>query len=40
MAKSSNIIVFAFTFVLKNLALLYGDLCMKSYSVDDNEVMK
>jgi hypothetical protein len=30
MAKSSNIIVFAFTFVLKILALLYGDFGMNS----------
>jgi hypothetical protein len=39
-AKSKNIVVFAFTFVLDSFGLFYGDFCMDLYSVDSNEVMK
>jgi hypothetical protein len=31
---------FAFTYVLENVALLYGDFGMNSYSVDSDEPMK
>jgi hypothetical protein len=39
-AKSKNIVVFAFTFVLKSFGLFYGDFCMDLYSVDSDEAMK
>ncbi len=39
-AKSKNIIVFAFRFVLDSFGLIYGDFCMDLYSVDSYEAMK
>jgi hypothetical protein len=39
-AKPDNIVVFAFTYVLESLALLYRDFTMNSYSVDGDAVMK
>jgi hypothetical protein len=39
-AKPKNIVVFAFTYVLKGFALLFGDFCMDLYSVDGDEAMK
>jgi hypothetical protein len=39
-AKQKNFIVFAFTHVSKSFALLYGDFCMNSHSVDSDEAMK
>ncbi len=39
-AKSKNIVVFAFTFVLDSFGLFYGDFCMDLYSVDSDEAMK
>jgi hypothetical protein len=39
-AKSKNIVVFAFTFVLDSFGLFYGNFCMDLYSVDSNEAMK
>ncbi len=39
-AKSKNIVVFAFTFVLDSYGLFYGDFCMDVYSVDSDEAMK
>ncbi len=39
-AKSKNIIVFAFTYMLDCFALYYGDFCMDLYSVDSDEAMK
>ncbi len=38
-AKSKNIVVFAFTFVLDSFGLVYGDFCMDLYSVDSDEEM-
>ncbi len=37
-AKSKNVVVFAFTFVLDSFGLFYGDFCMDLYSVDSDEV--
>jgi hypothetical protein len=39
-AKPKNIVVFAFTYVLKSFALFYGNFCMDLYSVDNDEAMK
>jgi hypothetical protein len=39
-AKSKNIVVFAFTFVLDSFGLFYGDFCMDLYCVDSDEAMK
>jgi hypothetical protein len=39
-AKSKNVVVFAFTFVLDSFGLFYGDFCMDLYSVDSDEAMK
>jgi capsule polysaccharide export protein KpsE/RkpR len=39
-AKSKNIVVFAFIFVLVSFGLFYGDFCMDLYSVDSDEAMK
>jgi hypothetical protein len=39
-AKSKNIVVFAFTFVLDSFGLFYDDFCMDLYSVDCDEAMK
>jgi hypothetical protein len=38
-AKSKNIVVFAFTFVLDSFGLFYGDFCMDLWSVDSDEAM-
>ncbi len=38
--KLRNFIIFAFTEVSENSALLYGNFCMNSHSVDNNEAMK
>ncbi len=37
---SSNIVVFAFTYVLENFALLHGDIGMNLFSVKDNKATK
>jgi hypothetical protein len=37
---SSYIIIFAFSYMLINLALLYGDFSMNLYSGNDDEVMQ
>jgi hypothetical protein len=39
-AKSKNIIVFAFTYVWKSFALFFGNFCIDIYSVDSDEAMK
>ncbi len=39
-AKPKNIVVFAFTYVLENFALFYGDFCMNLYSVDSDEARR
>jgi hypothetical protein len=39
-AKSKNIVVFAFTFVLDSFRLFYGGFCMDLYCVDSDEAMK
>ncbi len=39
-AKSKNIVVFAFTFVLDSFGLFYGDFCMDLYSVDSDEARR
>ncbi len=39
-AKSKNIVVFAFTCVLDSFSLFYGDFCMDLYCVDSDEAMK
>ncbi len=39
-AKSKNIVVFAFTFVFESFGLFYVDFCMDLYSVDSDEAMK
>jgi hypothetical protein len=39
-AKSKNIVFFAFTFVLDSFGLFYGAFCMDLYSVDSDEAMK
>jgi hypothetical protein len=36
-AKSKNIVIFAFTFMLDSFGLFYGNLCMDLYSVDSDE---
>jgi hypothetical protein len=36
----SYIVIFAFTYVLENVALLYGDFSINSYSVNNDEAMK
>jgi hypothetical protein len=36
----SNIVVFAFTFVLDSFGLFYGDFCMDFYSVDSDEMRR
>ncbi len=40
MYNSGYIIVFAYTYVLENLALLYGDFGMNTYSADGDGAMK
>ncbi len=39
-AKSSKIVIFAFTYVSKSLALLYGNFGLNSDSIDGDEAMK
>jgi hypothetical protein len=39
-AKSINIVIFAFTFVLDSFGLFHGDFCMDLYSVDSDEALK
>ncbi len=39
-AKLKNFVVFAFTYVPECSALLYGDFCINSHSVDSDEAMK
>jgi hypothetical protein len=39
-SKAKNIIIFAFTYVLKSFALFYGDFCIDLYSVDSDEAIK
>ncbi len=39
-AKSKNIVVFAFTFVLDSFGLFYGYFCMDLYSVDSDEARR
>jgi hypothetical protein len=39
-AKSKNIVVFAFTFVLDSFGLFYGDFCMDLDSVDSDEARR
>jgi hypothetical protein len=39
-AKPKNIVVFAFTFVLKSFALFSGDFFKDLFSVDSYEAMK
>ncbi len=38
-AKSKNIVVYAFTIVLDSFGLLYGDFCMDLFSVDSDEAI-
>ncbi len=40
LAKSKNIVFFAFTFVLDSFGLFYGDFCMDLYGVDSDKGMK
>jgi hypothetical protein len=39
-AGPKNIVIFALTYVLEALAVLYGDFGMNSYSIDSYEPMK
>jgi hypothetical protein len=39
-AKSKNIVVFAFTFVLDSFGLFYGDFCMDLKSIDSDEARR